>query len=55
MKSLFLALFLLTCLIQVAIPAHGETEDLRITVSFSPQIGHMQLRDDVSYIFTVSV
>lgn len=55
MKSLLPALLLLTCLIQVAVPVHGETEDLRITVSFSPQTEHMQLRDDVSYIFTVSV
>ena len=55
MKSLLPALLLLTCLIQVAVPVYGETEDLRITVSFSPQAEHMQLRDDVSYIFTLSV
>jgi hypothetical protein len=55
MKSLILALLLLTCLIPVVVPVHGETEDIRITISFSPQTEHMQLRDDMSYIFTVSV
>ena len=55
MKSLLPVLLLLTCLIPVAVPVHGETEDVRITISFSPQIEHMQIRDDASYIFTVSV